>query len=139
MRGGQYGDILEARGRGEGGEVPRHAHAVERGWEQLRAPCLPPRTSPEASSPFPLLLPSAPQETQKEVSKYGKLREVVIPKPAGALSESDPPGVGLVFLYYEDAAGAGRARLALDGRTFGGQPIEAGGFSKERFVARDFS
>ena len=105
----------------------------------MSARYIPPRTLPETPPHFSSSPPSAPQETQKEVSKYGKLREVVIPKPAGAVSESDPPGVGLVFLYYEDAAGAGRARLALDGRTFGGQPMEAGGFSKERFVARDFS
>jgi hypothetical protein len=106
------------------------------------------------------------------VGKYGKLREVVIPKP-GKTPEEDPPGVGLVFLYYEDAIGAGRARVritflplhvhsnlivimnavvrvlvssflsscqvALHGRTFGGQPIDASVFSKDRFEKRDFS
>lgn len=79
------------------------------------------------------------QETREEVTKYGKLRDVVIPKPASVNASDDPPGVGLVFLYYEDAAGAERARVALHGRTFGGQPIEATAFSKERFEARDFS
>ena len=73
------------------------------------------------------------------MTKYGKLRDVVIPKPSASSSSDDPPGVGLVFLYYEDATGAGRARVALHGRTFGGQPIEATAFSKERFEARDFS
>ena len=80
------------------------------------------------------------QETREEVSKYGKLKEVIIPKPATAEpSDSDPSGVGLVFLLYEDAAGAERARTALHGRKFGGQNIVASAFSKERFDARDFS
>ena len=57
----------------------------------------------EKGSPGLSILPSlvpvdiTMQETKEEVSKYGKLLEVVIPRPAAAQpSDSDPSGVGLV-------------------------------------------
>ncbi len=64
---------------------------------------------------------------------------MVIPRPRKGEEGGDEPGVGLVFLHYKDDASAARARVALHGRTFGGQPIDASVFPKERFDARDFS
>jgi splicing factor U2AF subunit len=65
-----------------------------------------------------------------EVAKYGRLARVVVPRPRpaggpGAAGLEDPPGVGLVFLQYEDAAGAENARVALHGREFGEGRIAA--------------
>ena len=67
-------------------------------------------------------------EVTSEVAKYGALERVVIPRPAAAQGgggENDPPGAGLVFLVYDDARGAERARAALDGRRFGDATIAA--------------
>lgn len=59
------------------------------------------------------------EETREEVSKYGKLREVVVPKPSGEGVDKDPPGVGLVFLFYEDAQSAERARVSAGSEAAG--------------------
>ncbi|KAI8468256.1 MAG: U2 snRNP auxiliary factor, large subunit [Monoraphidium minutum] len=69
-------------------------------------------------------------DISEEVSKYGRLARVLVPRPAaagggGGGGAEDPPGVGLVFLEYEDAASAEAARAALDGREFGGRRIAA--------------
>jgi hypothetical protein len=50
--------------------------------------------------------------------------QVVIPRP-GKTADSDPPGVGLVFLEYADAEGARRACEGLNGRTIGDNTVEA--------------
>lgn len=53
------------------------------------------------------------------------LLQVVIPKPGAAGPASDPPGVGLVFLEYEDARSAEKARVALNGRSFEDRSVVA--------------
>lgn len=75
------------------------------------------------------------EDTREEVSKYGKLLAVVIPKPSKAGTESDPPGVGLVFLKYEDPKSAERAQLALNGRKYGENNIQATFFDAAKFEA----
>ena len=54
----------------------------------------------------------------QEVGKYAKLAGVEIPRPAVAAADPslDPPGVGLVFLLYEDAKGAQRAKVGVFAR-----------------------
>jgi hypothetical protein len=37
---------------------------------------------------------------QTEVAKYGKLKEVVMPRPHPSDASKDPPGVGYVFLRW---------------------------------------
>lgn len=74
----------------------------------------------------------------EEVGKYGKLVGVEIPRP-GAAGAADPPGVGLVFLCYEDTVGAKRAQVALKGRQFGANVAEATFYDRARFDARDFA
>eukprot|EP00775_Hariotina_reticulata_P010491 gene10491-10650_t len=56
--------------------------------------------------------------------------QVVIPRPNSAGSQHDPPGVGLVFLEYEDTKSAEKARLALNGRMFGDKPVVASIFDQ---------
>jgi len=48
----------------------------------------------------------------------GLCLQVVIPKPSASGPDGDPPGVGLVYLEYEDPKSAEKARVALDGRKF---------------------
>jgi splicing factor U2AF subunit len=64
--------------------------------------------------------------------------QVVIPRPSKDGPASDPPGVGLVFLQYEDATSADKARLALNGRMFGERPVEASIFDQAKFDAQQY-
>jgi hypothetical protein len=53
------------------------------------------------------------------------LMQVVMPKPSSSGPVQDPPGVGLVYLQYEDAKSAEKARFALNGRTFEDRVVAA--------------
>jgi splicing factor U2AF subunit len=66
------------------------------------------------------------------------LMQVVIPCPSSDGPGSDPPGVGLVFLQYEDTTSADKARLALNGRMFGERPVEASIFDQAKFDAQQY-
>jgi hypothetical protein len=68
-----------------------------------------------------------------------QLLQVVIPRPSKAGPDGDPPGVGLVFLQYEDARSAEKARLALNGRMFGERPVEASIFDQAKFDAQQYA
>eukprot|EP00798_Chlamydomonas_sp_ICE-L_P016554 gene16554-22783_t len=73
------------------------------------------------------------EDCTTEVSKYGKLKQVLIPRPVPGDGE-DPPGVGLVFLCFEEAAAAEKARTALHGRPFVGElALQASSFSQADF------
>ena len=72
------------------------------------------------------------REVTGEVAKYGALARVVVPRPGangggggGGSGGGGGGGGGLVFLVYDGARGAGMPRLALHGRTFGGDAIGA--------------
>ena len=78
------------------------------------------------------------EDCTAEVAKYGKLRRVAIPRPAPPAA--DPPGVGLVFMCFEEPEAAGRARVALHGRAFGeGAVLEASLFDPAAFEVGNFS
>jgi splicing factor U2AF subunit len=64
--------------------------------------------------------------------------QVVIPRPSKDGPAADPPGVGLVFLQYEDTKSADKARLALNGRMFGERPVEASIFDQAKFDAQQY-
>eukprot|EP00879_Flechtneria_rotunda_P013232 GHRR01013817.1.p1 GENE.GHRR01013817.1~~GHRR01013817.1.p1 ORF type:complete len:453 (+),score=205.82 GHRR01013817.1:1432-2790(+) len=78
------------------------------------------------------------EDTRTEVAKYGQLKQVVIPKPTAEDPATDPPGVGLVFLEYEDTKSAEKARLALSGRMFGEKPVVASIFDQAKFDAQQY-
>lgn len=81
------------------------------------------------------------EDIRQEVGKYAKLSSIEIPRPAVAAADPslDPPGVGLVFLQYEDAKGAQRAKVALHGRKFGLNVLEASAYDLARYSSKDFS
>ena len=58
------------------------------------------------------------EDMREEGGKYGKLEEVVVPRPA-------KEGVGLVVLAFAEPSGAGAAYQALNGRRFGGRTVRA--------------
>ncbi len=72
------------------------------------------------------------EDITEEVQKYGKLVGVKIPRPDPA-GGADPPGVGLVFLCYEEPKGADRARVALHGRKFGDNVAEASFYDRSKY------
>lgn len=76
------------------------------------------------------------EDVTQEVGKYGKLVGVEIPRPPEG-GGPEPPGVGFVYLCYEDPRGAERAQVALNGRKFGDNLAEATFYDRARFDAKD--
>jgi len=78
------------------------------------------------------------EDVQEECSRFGAVSSVAAPRP-GAAGGADPPGVGLIFVEYGDAAHAVAAAGALGGRKFGGHVVEAAFLSEQKWAAKDFS
>ena len=75
--------------------------------------------------------------TQEVEKKYGKLRGIEAPRPGK--KGIDPPGVGLVFLAFENEKGAQKAQLALNGRKYGDNTIQSRFFDEGLFVRKQLS
>lgn len=60
------------------------------------------------------------EDVRREVSKYGSVVEVKIPRPAGARTS---PGVGKIFIKFETSDTAARALKALGGRKFSDRTV----------------
>ncbi len=71
--------------------------------------------------------------------KYGTLRSVIVPKPASAGPPADPPGVGLVFVDFQDQAAAQKAQSVLNGRMFADRTVQASFFDQAAFNAQQLS
>lgn len=76
------------------------------------------------------------EDMRGEGGKYGKLVNVVIPRP-GPNGESTS-GVGKVFLEYADADGSTKARVGLNGRKFGGNQVVAVYYPEGKFAQGDY-
>lgn len=74
------------------------------------------------------------QEVEK---KYGKLSSIEAPRPGK--EGVDPPGVGLVFLAFENESGAKKAQLALNGRKYGENTIQSSFFDEGLFVRKQLA
>ncbi|XP_075501297.1 splicing factor U2af large subunit A-like isoform X2 [Primulina tabacum] len=71
------------------------------------------------------------EDMKIECGKFGTLVNVIIPRPP---SNNEPaPGVGKVFLEYEDVEGATKARQGLHGRKFGGKEVVAVFYPENKF------
>lgn len=77
------------------------------------------------------------EDMREEGGRHGKLVNVVIPRP-GADGQLDE-GVGKVFLTYADTDGSIKARVALDGRKFGGNHVVAVYYPEDKFAQGDYS
>jgi len=76
------------------------------------------------------------EDMRLEAGKYGNLVKVVIPRP----DPSGQPvvGVGKVFLEYADIDGATKAKTALHGRKFGGNPVVAVCYAEDKFANGEY-
>eukprot|EP01068_Selenidium_serpulae_P005049 Selendium_serpulae@DN3848_c0_g1_i2.p1 len=77
------------------------------------------------------------EDIRSEASKFGALEEIVIPRPADDLSLT--PGVGKVFLRYNDVTAARRAQLELNGRKFERRSVCASFYPLDRFKAGTYT
>lgn len=68
-----------------------------------------------------------------ECSKYGNVQSILIPRPVEG--ENQPPGVGKVYVEYEDVPPAVKAKAALHGRKFGGRSVQVTFIDPEKFAA----
>ncbi|XP_073122435.1 splicing factor U2af large subunit B-like isoform X1 [Henckelia pumila] len=71
------------------------------------------------------------EDMKIECGKFGTLVNVIIPRPSP--NNEQAPGVGKVFLEYEDIEGATKARQGLHGRRFGGKEVVAVFYPENKF------
>ncbi|KAI5055687.1 hypothetical protein GOP47_0029208 [Adiantum capillus-veneris] len=76
-------------------------------------------------------------DMKDECGKYGKLVNVVIPRP-GSGADDAVTGVGKVFLEYSDVKEAAKAKEVLHGRKFGGNTVQAIYFSESKFSRGEY-
>ena len=69
--------------------------------------------------------------------KYGKLTGVEVPRPGR--DRSDPPGVGLVFLAFQEKISAVNAQRALHGRKFGDNKVVSSFYDEGLYVKKKFA
>eukprot|EP00250_Pteridium_aquilinum_P016087 c22931_g3_i1 orf=132-1784(+) len=72
------------------------------------------------------------QDIQDECSKYGDLKNLVIPRPSP--TGEDVPGLGKAFVEYTDTEGSRKAKAALNGRKFAGNTVLAVYYSEDKFA-----
>ena len=77
------------------------------------------------------------EDMREECGKFGRIESIVIPRPDDTAGEA-VPGLGKVFVCYEDQAGAASARNALHGRKFGGNVVKADFIDEAVFASRAF-
>uniref|UniRef100_A0A0E0J476 Splicing factor U2af large subunit n=1 Tax=Oryza nivara TaxID=4536 RepID=A0A0E0J476_ORYNI len=71
-----------------------------------------------------------------QVPSLGNLIKVVIPRPDP--SGLPVAGVGKVFLEYADVDGATKAKTAMHGRKFGGNPVVAVFYPENKFASAEY-
>lgn len=75
------------------------------------------------------------EDVKEECSKYGKVLSLEIPRP---IAGEDMPGVGKIFVEFEDTAGCMAALQALSGRKFASRTVVTSFFPEEKYYNRDF-
>lgn len=74
-------------------------------------------------------------DIREECGKYGSLRSLNIPRPN---SDFNVPGVGKIFLEYEDESDARRASEALAGRKFSNRVVVTAYYDPEMYARQEF-
>eukprot|EP00246_Nothoceros_aenigmaticus_P000819 TRINITY_DN11054_c1_g3_i1.p1 TRINITY_DN11054_c1_g3~~TRINITY_DN11054_c1_g3_i1.p1 ORF type:complete len:423 (+),score=69.81 TRINITY_DN11054_c1_g3_i1:333-1601(+) len=75
-------------------------------------------------------------DMREECGKYGKITNLVIPRPSSTGDEV--PGIGMVFVEYADTQGSSKAKNTLHGRKFGGNSVIALYYEEEKFTHGDY-
>jgi len=73
------------------------------------------------------------EDVIEEAGKYGKVIDVVIPRPEAG---QKVPGVGKVFVQMDNVESAGNVKRGLEGRQFLGRTVLSTYFSKDKFTKR---
>lgn len=76
-------------------------------------------------------------DVEEECTKYGGVVSVHIPRPA-ADPANDPPGVGLIFVQFDNVFSSAGAIRALHGRLFNGNHVNATFYSEEKLTSKAF-
>jgi len=71
------------------------------------------------------------EDIQEECNNYGTVRELVIPR-------SGEPGVGKVYVAFNEIEGARKAMVALEGRQFMSRTVLVTFYDEAKFDARQF-
>lgn len=69
-------------------------------------------------------------EVAEECDKYGKVLDIKIPRPAGARSS---PGVGKIYVKFEQPESAQKALAAMSGRKFSDRTVVVTYFGEVSF------
>ncbi|KMZ72825.1 Splicing factor U2af large subunit B [Zostera marina] len=77
------------------------------------------------------------EDMREESGKFGSLVNIIIPRPSS--TGEDIPGVGKVFLEYEDISGSSKAKSALHGRKFGGSTVATFYYPEDKFSSGDYN
>lgn len=124
------------------------------GFEHLAASLPPPPPPPPTASSRVLVLDNVVDEKEladdaeyadieedmrEECGKYGTVLALRIPRPAATEDEPRTVGLGRVYVQYSSTVEAARARAALHGRKFGGNPVVGLEFDEDRFLAGDLA
>ncbi|XP_026433017.1 splicing factor U2af large subunit B-like isoform X2 [Papaver somniferum] len=72
------------------------------------------------------------EDMRVEGGKFGTLMNIVIPRPQPNGEPS--PGLGKVFMEYNDVEGSSKARAGLNGRRFGGNQVVAVFYPENQFA-----
>ncbi|KAH9571430.1 hypothetical protein CY35_02G094100 [Sphagnum magellanicum] len=76
------------------------------------------------------------EDMREECGRYGNLINLVIPRPNPTGEEV--PGIGMVFVEYEDLQGAAKAKASLHGRKFDRKTVIATYYPEEKFIHGDY-
>ena len=80
-------------------------------------------------------------DIKEECGKYGKVVSLKVPRPTykedGSV-EVSPPGVGEVFVEFEQEEGAMNAGNALRNRQFSGRTVVCGFVKEEEYAAGNY-
>lgn len=75
------------------------------------------------------------QDIQDECERFGKVTEVIIPRP---LEGAEIPGLGKVFIKYESAKDAAEAHRSLAGRKYEDRVVLTTFFDEIKYGKRKF-
>jgi splicing factor U2AF 65 kDa subunit len=74
-------------------------------------------------------------DVREEVSKYGAVNTLYIPRPSP--SGDNPPGVGKIYVEYNEVASAEGAARVLQGRQFAQRIVQTTFHDEAKFAARE--
>jgi len=79
------------------------------------------------------------EDVRDECGTYGTVISVKIPRPDPDVPPEAQPGVGQIFVQFDDISGASKALEALHGRQFAGRTVEGTFFDEEKYSSGDLS